>query len=114
MRRVEPRIAARLVKLISDGNVYSAGITSISGSDIRIIIREEHVSAGNVGKVSFPTAMRTSDERPYTKGSFFRDEDGFDDDDDDSYEEEVLPVERVVRIRTGEEDALAVTPEGRG
>jgi nitrogen regulatory protein P-II 1 len=26
----------------------------------------------------------------------------------------VLPVERVVRIRTGEEDALAVTPEGRG
>ena len=94
--RVEPRIAARLVKLISDGNVYSSGITSISGSDIRIIIREERVSAQNVGKVSFPTAMRTSDERPYTKGSFFRDEDGFDDDDDDSYEEEVLPVERVV------------------
>jgi nitrogen regulatory protein P-II 1 len=26
----------------------------------------------------------------------------------------VLPVERVVRIRTGEEDASAVTPEGRG
>jgi len=94
--RVEPRIAARLVKLISDGNVYSSGITSISGSDIRIIIREERVSTQNVGKVSFPTAMRTSDERPYTKGSFFRDEDGFDDDDDESYEEEVLPVERAV------------------
>ena len=94
--RVEPRIAARLVKLISDGNAYSSGITSISGSDIRIIIREERVSTQNVGKVSFPTAMRTGDERPYTKGSFFRDEDGFDDDDDDSYEEEVLPVERVV------------------
>ena len=94
--RVEPRIAARLVKLISDGKVYSSGITSISGSDIRIIIREERVSTQNVGKVSFPTAMRTSDERPYTKGSFFRDEDGFDDDDDESYEEEVLPVERAV------------------
>ena len=94
--RVEPRIAARLVKLISDGNVYSSGITSISGSDIRIIIREERVSTQNVGKVSFPTALRTRDERPYTKGSFFRDEDGFDDDDDESYEEEVLPVERAV------------------
>lgn len=94
--RVEPRIAARLVKLISDGNVYSSGITSISGSDIRIIIREERVSTQNVGKVSFPTAMRTSDERPYTKGSFFRDEDGFDDDDDETYEEEALPVERAV------------------
>ena len=94
--RVEPRIAARLVKLISDGNIYSSGITSISGNDIRIIVREERVSTQNIGKVSFPTAMRTSDERPYTKGSFFRDEDGFDDDDDDTYEEETLPVERAV------------------
>ena len=35
--RVEPRIAARLIKLIADGNTYSAGITSISRS-------EEHTS----------------------------------------------------------------------
>ncbi|MFZ9267862.1 MAG: hypothetical protein ACO237_01915 [Candidatus Limnocylindrus sp.] len=95
--RVEPRIAARLLKLIADGNVYSAGITSISGGDIRIIIREERVSAKNVGKVSFPTATRTSDERPYTKGSFFREDEGYsdDDDDDDLYEEEKPEVERV-------------------
>ncbi|NBO52020.1 MAG: hypothetical protein EBU83_01080 [bacterium] len=92
--RVEPRIAARLVKLIGDGNTYTSGITSISGGDIRIIIREEHVSAGNVGKVSFPTATRTSDERPYTKGSFFREDEGFSDDDEESYEEETPIVER--------------------
>ena len=92
--RVEPRIAARLVKLIGDGNSYTSGITSISGGDIRIIIREEHVSAGNVGKVSFPTATRTSDERPYTKGSFFRDDEGFGDDDEDTYEEETPAAER--------------------
>jgi len=92
--RVEPRIAARLVKLIGDGNTYTSGITSISGGDIRVIIREEHVSAGNVGKVSFPTATRTSDERPYTKGSFFRDDEGFGDDDEDTYEEETPAVER--------------------
>lgn len=92
--RVEPRIAARLVKLIGDGNSYTSGITSISGGDIRIIIREEHVSAGNVGKVSFPTATRTSDERPYTKGSFFRDDEGFGDDDEDTYEEETPVAER--------------------
>ena len=58
--RVEPRIAARLVKLIGDGNSYTSGITSISGGDIRIIIREERVSAENIGKVSFPTATRRS------------------------------------------------------
>ena len=94
--RVEPRIAARLLKLIADGNVYSAGITSISGGDIRIIIREESVSAKNVGKVSFPTATRTNDERPYTKGSFFREDEGFsDDDDDDTYEDETPVADRV-------------------
>jgi hypothetical protein len=93
--RVEPRIAARLLKLIADGNVYSAGITSISGGDIRIIIREESVSAKNIGKVSFPTATRTNDERPYTKGSFFREDEGFSDDDDDSYEEDAPVADRV-------------------
>ena len=94
--RVEPRIAARLFKLIADGNVYSAGITSISGGDIRIIIREESVSAKNLGKVSFPTATRTNDERPYTKGSFFREDEGFsDDDDDDTYEDETPVADRV-------------------
>ena len=94
--RVEPRIAARLLKLIADGNVYSAGITSISGGDIRIIIREESVSAKNLGKVSFPTATRTNDERPYTKGSFFREDEGFsDDDDDDTYEDDAPVADRV-------------------
>jgi len=94
--RVEPRIAARLLKLIADGNVYSAGITSISGGDIRIIIREESVSAKNIGKVSFPTATRTNDERPYTKGSFFREDEGFsDDDDDDTYEDDAPVADRV-------------------
>lgn len=94
--RVEPRIAARLLKLIADGNAYSAGITSISGGDIRIIIREESVSAKNLGKVSFPTATRTNDERPYTKGSFFREDEGFsDDDDDDTYEDDAPVADRV-------------------
>jgi len=94
--RVEPRIAARLLKLIADGNVYSAGITSISGGEIRIIIREESVSTKNLGKVSFPTATRTNDERPYTKGSFFREDEGFsDDDDDDTYEDETPVTDRV-------------------
>ena len=94
--RVEPRIAARLLKLIADGNVYNAGITSISGGDIRIIIREESVSAKNLGKVSFPTATRTNDERPYTKGSFFREDEGFsDDDDDDTYEDDAPVADRV-------------------
>ncbi|MEY3683721.1 MAG: hypothetical protein RIS62_431 [Chloroflexota bacterium] len=114
--RVEPRIAARLVKLIGDGNSYTSGITSISGGDIRIIIREEHVSAGNVGKVSFPTATRTSDERPYTKGSFFREDEGFGDDDEDTYEEELPIAERpsVEPPETTSDDAFLPESEEAG
>jgi len=37
---VEPRVAARLLKLLADGNKYSAGVTSLGAQDVRIIIRE--------------------------------------------------------------------------
>ena len=37
---VEPRVAARLLKLIADGNKYAAGVTSLGDKDVRIIIRE--------------------------------------------------------------------------
>ena len=38
---VEPRVAARLLKLLADGNKYAAGVTSLGDKDVRIIIREE-------------------------------------------------------------------------
>ncbi|HYL39778.1 MAG TPA: tetratricopeptide repeat protein, partial [Candidatus Binatus sp.] len=37
---VEPRVAARLLKLMADGNKYLAGVTSLGAVDVRIIIRE--------------------------------------------------------------------------
>src|SRR4051812_39780319 len=37
---VEPRVAARLLKLLADGNKYLAGVTSLGAQDVRIIIRE--------------------------------------------------------------------------
>ena len=33
---VEPRVAARLLKLIADGNKYTAGVTSIGERDVRV------------------------------------------------------------------------------
>jgi tetratricopeptide (TPR) repeat protein len=53
---VEPRVAARLLKLIADGNKYAAGVTSLGDRDVRIIIREIYQDPRNYGKVSFPTA----------------------------------------------------------
>ena len=65
---VEPRVAARLLKLIADGNKYAAGVTSLGDKDVRIIIREIYQDPRNYGKVSFPTAAKSTDLRPVHEG----------------------------------------------
>ncbi|MGH2463991.1 MAG: tetratricopeptide repeat protein, partial [Candidatus Limnocylindrales bacterium] len=57
---VEPRVAARLLKLIADGNKYAAGVTSLGDKDVRIILREIFQDPANYGKVSFPTAAKST------------------------------------------------------
>jgi len=97
---VEPRVAARLLKLIAEGNKYAAGVTSLGDKDVRIIIREVYQDPRNYGKVSFPTAARVSDLRPYTKGTLVREEMDLEeelelDEDEDEIEDigSVLPAE---------------------
>ena len=82
---VEPRVAARLLKLIADGNKYLAGVTSLGEQDVRIIIREIYQDPRNYGKVSFPTAAKSTDLRPYTKGTLVREDEELEEDleDDD-------------------------------
>jgi tetratricopeptide (TPR) repeat protein len=92
---VEPRIAARLLKLIAGGNRYEAAITTIheAGADINIIIREVFTHPANFGKVSFPTLGQASvGVRPYMKGNALRydDEDEVEEADEDSEEVEEL------------------------
>src|SRR5207249_5836876 len=71
---VEPRVAARLLKLMAEGNKYAAGVTSLGDKDVRIIIREIYQDPRNYGKVSFPTAAKSTDLRPYTKGTLIRED----------------------------------------
>jgi tetratricopeptide (TPR) repeat protein len=92
---VEPRIAARLLKLIAAGNRYEAAITTIheSGADLTIIIREVFTHPANFGKVSFPTVTASGPGvRPYMKGSALRydDDDETEEVDEDSEEVEEL------------------------
>ena len=84
---VEPRIAARLLKLIATGNRYEAAITTIheAGGDVTIILREVFTHPDNFGKVSFPTVgAAAGGVRPYMKGSALR----YDDDDEEVEAEE--------------------------
>ena len=92
---VEPRVAARLMKLIATGNRYEAAITAIheAGSDLVIIIREVFTHPANFGKVSFPmTTAGGGGVRPYMKGSALRydDDDEAEEIDEDSEEVEEL------------------------
>ncbi|MGI8929154.1 MAG: tetratricopeptide repeat protein [Candidatus Limnocylindrales bacterium] len=104
---VEPRVAARLLKLIAEGNKYAAGVTSIGERDVRIIIRETYQDPANYGKVSFPTAAKVSDMRPYTKGTLIREEMDLEDeleldDDDDDIED----IGRVLTADVTEDEAF--------
>jgi tetratricopeptide (TPR) repeat protein len=92
---VEPRIAARLLKLMASGNRYDAAITTLheAGSDLVIIIRELFTHPTNFGKVSFPMAtVGSGGVRPYMKGSPLRydDEEEPEEVDEDSEEVEEL------------------------
>jgi tetratricopeptide (TPR) repeat protein len=94
---VEPRVAARLLKLMADGNKYLAGVTSLGDKDVRLIIREVFQDPRNYGKVSFPTAAKSTDLRPYTKGTLVREDEELEDDlEDDIEDEEIENLERVL------------------
>ncbi len=110
---VEPRVAARLLRLMADGNKYAAGVTSLGDEDVRIIIRETYQDSSNYGKVSFPTAAKVSDLRPYTKGTLIREDSDLEedlefDDEPESFDDigSVLPPE------THAEEGFQIDGEG--
>jgi hypothetical protein len=105
---VEPRVAARLLKLIADGNKYAAGVTSLGDKDVRIIIRETYQDPRNYGKVSFPTAARVTDLRPYTKGTLVREEMELEEELElDEEDEEIEDIGRVLPVDVAEEEPEA-------
>jgi tetratricopeptide (TPR) repeat protein len=109
---VEPRVAARLLKLIGNGNKYSAGVTSLGDRDVRIIIREVYQDPRNYGKVSFPTAAKVTDLRPYTKGTLVREEEELEEELElDEEDEQIEDIGRVLPAEVTEEEAFEEEPE---
>jgi tetratricopeptide (TPR) repeat protein len=89
--QVEPRVGARIGKLMKGGNRYEAAITMVNGDEVRIIIREVFAHPDNFGKVSFPGSVsgRGTDVRPYMKGSPLRYDDEEESEELDEEPEEV-------------------------
>jgi len=109
---VEPRVAARLLKLMADGNKYAAGVTSLGDKDVRIIVREIFQDPANYGKVSFPTAAKSTDLRPYTKGTLVREEMDLEDDlEDDEEDDEIEDLDRVLPPESTTDEAFEDEPD---
>ena len=61
--QVEPKLAARLARLIDGGNRYEAAVTSVGPSELTVIIREVYRHPSQSGTVSFPS--RSTDYRVF-------------------------------------------------
>ena len=109
---VDPRVAARLLKLLGDGNKYAAGVTSLGDKDVRIIIREIFQDPRNYGKVSFPTAAKLTDLRPYTRGTLVREEIDLEEDlEDDEEDEGIEDLDRVLPAEVTSDEAFEEEPD---
>jgi tetratricopeptide (TPR) repeat protein len=52
--QVEPRHALRLIKLMEEGNRYTAAMASLSGQGARVLIKEVFQHPSQAGRLSFP------------------------------------------------------------
>jgi len=86
--RLEPKLAARVLKLLEMGNTYTAAVTAVDPSSVRVIIREATRSPQMGARPSFPTTTAGEAFRGYTRDDMFRMDMDDDDDEDDEYPEE--------------------------
>lgn len=67
---LEAKLARRLIKFMRGGNRYQAGVTSVDGSAVKLIVRETYQDPKFAGKPSFPMRRKREVEfRPYAKES---------------------------------------------
>ena len=68
--QLEPKLARRLIKFMRGGNRYQAGLTSVDGNSVKLIVRETYQDPRFAGKPSFPMRRKREVEfRPYAKES---------------------------------------------
>jgi tetratricopeptide (TPR) repeat protein len=68
--QLEAKLARRLIKFMRGGNRYQAGVTSVDGNTVKLIVRETYQDPRFAGKPSFPMRRKREVEfRPYTKES---------------------------------------------
>jgi len=67
---LEAKLARRLIKFMRGGNRYQAGVTSVDGNNVKLIVRETYQDPRFAGKPSFAIRRKREVEfRPYAKES---------------------------------------------
>lgn len=92
---VDPRIAARLKRMLDGGNRYDVVVRRVDDDGVLVHVRESYKHPSLVGQASFlpPATARRATPRAYTKSSVVRYErDGVSDDEDDDEEDEWAPA----------------------
>ena len=118
---VEPKLTARLLRLVRGGNQYEAAVTSAAPAELTIIIRETFKHPSQAGIVSFPSRAGAN-YRVYVQGSAleYADDDdtetaslssGFikdwsDDDTEPGDDEAFAPVIHRIINSSGEDDDI--------
>ena len=75
--QVEPRVGARIARLMRGGNRYEATVTSAEEDELSVIIRETYKSPSQARVASFPLRSGAADYRVYVpRGVADYDDDG--------------------------------------
>ncbi len=101
---VNPKIGARIARLMEGGNEYKAVIVNLKHDDVNVIIRETFQHPSQLGYPSFPPPKMGEEIRPYLKNSMVKreleedpleniDEDGWIDTDDSLNSSAGLPID---------------------
>ena len=96
-----PRAAPRLLILVDDDNYLPGGASPLAPHVLRIILHNFHHPPRYDKNGCPPTGEKSTDLRPYTKGTLLREDDEIEEDlKDDVEDEEITDLDRVLPPRT--------------
>jgi tetratricopeptide (TPR) repeat protein len=81
--KLEPKLAQRVIKLVNEGNQYTAAVTAVDDGSLRIIIREVYRDPSMGDRPSFPTTTTGEAFRAYTRDTVIRYDVEDEEDEDD-------------------------------
>jgi tetratricopeptide (TPR) repeat protein len=107
--RLEPKLNQRVLNLVEMGNGYTAAVTAVDDSTVRVILREAHRVAAMGNRPSFPTAAGADAFRGYTRDDIFRAD--LEEEEEEFAEEAEAETEAPLAVDLSAEEPLPEEPD---